>query len=59
MSRKSNPEPLVRAVDRAQHWVSLVDWSTMETAVAQLDPANALVPPDEADERGLLLRDPT
>lgn len=27
-------------------------------AVAQLEGTNALVPPDEADEQGLILRDP-
>jgi hypothetical protein len=58
LSRQGSPDPLMRVIDRAQHWVSLVDWSTMESALAQLEQTNALVPPDEADERGLILRDP-
>lgn len=58
ISRQGNPEPPLRAVERAQRWSSLVDWSTMERALAQLDRANALVPPDEAEEQGLALLDP-
>ena len=58
LSRQGNPEPLIRAIDRAQRWTSLVDWSTMDAALAQLRETNALVPPEEADERGLILRDP-
>jgi hypothetical protein len=58
LSRQSNPEPLVRAIDRAQRWASLVDWSTMDAALAQLRETNALVPSEEADESGLILRDP-
>jgi len=58
MSRQGNPEPLLRAVERAQRWSSLVDWTTLPGAVAQLEGTNALVPPDEADEQGLILRDP-
>lgn len=58
MSRQSNPTPLLRMADRAQHWSSLVDWSTMPQALSQLERSNALVPPDEAEEQGLLLLDP-
>lgn len=58
MSRQANPEPLLRMADRAQRWSSLVDWSTMPRAIAQLEATNALVAPDKAEERGLLLRDP-
>jgi hypothetical protein len=58
MSRQSNPLPLLRMADRAQEWASLVDWSTMRDAVAQLTKSNALVAPDDAEERGLLLLDP-
>ena len=59
MSRRSNPEPLLRMADRAQQWASFVDWSTMRRAQAQLQRSNALVAPDEAEERGLILLDPT
>jgi hypothetical protein len=58
LSRRDNPEPLLRAIERAQRWSSLVDWSTLEVATAQLAQTNALVPSDEAEERGLILRDP-
>jgi Fic/DOC family len=37
MSRQENPEPLLRAVDRAQRWSSLVDWSTMDEVMVQLE----------------------
>ena len=58
MSRQGNPEPLLRAVDRAQRWSSLIDWSTMPRALVQLEQTYALVPPEDAEERGLILRDP-
>jgi hypothetical protein len=58
MSRQANPEPLLRMTDRAQRWSSLVDWSSMPRATAQLEACNALVAPDEAEERGLILLDP-
>jgi hypothetical protein len=58
LSRQGKPEPLIRAVERAQRWSSLVDWSTMPAAMSQLAQTNALVAPDEADEMGLVLRDP-
>jgi hypothetical protein len=58
LSRQANPEPLLRAIERAQRWSALVDWSTLEMATAQLAQTNALVPSEEAEERGLILRDP-
>jgi hypothetical protein len=58
MSRQANPEPLLRMADRAQRWASLVDWATMDLALDQLRGSNALVAPDEAEARGLTLRDP-
>ena len=58
MSRQANPKPLLRMADRAQRWASLVDWSTMPRAREQLERSNALVASDEAEERGLVLRDP-
>lgn len=58
LNRQRNPEPLLRAIDRTQRWCSLVEWSTLPATIAQLESTNALVLPDEADERGLLLRDP-
>jgi hypothetical protein len=58
MSRQANPEPLLRMGDRAQRWASLIDWSTMARATAQLEDCNALVAPEEAEERNLVLLDP-
>lgn len=58
LSRQGNREPLIRAIERAQRWTSLVDWSTMDATLAQLRETNALIPPDEAEESGLILRDP-
>lgn len=58
MSRQANPRPLLRMAERAQRWASLVDWSAMQPALVQLRRTNALVPPDEAEEQGLILRDP-
>jgi hypothetical protein len=58
LSRQDNPEPLLRAIERVQRWSSLVDWSTLGVASAQLAQTNALVPSDEAEEQGLILRDP-
>jgi hypothetical protein len=58
LSRQGKPGPLLRAMERAQRWSSLVDWSTLEVAAAQLAQTNALVPSDEAEEQGLILRDP-
>lgn len=58
LSRQRDPTPLLKTVERAQRWTSLVDWASVDIAVAQLRQTNALVPPDEADERGLILLDP-
>lgn len=58
MSRQSNPRPLLRMAERVQEWASRVDWSSLRGAVSQLERTNALVPPDEAEERGLVLLDP-
>ncbi|MBA3865344.1 MAG: Fic family protein [Solirubrobacterales bacterium] len=58
MSRQGNPTPVLRMVDRAQRWSSLVDWSSLDAAAADLARTNALVHPDESEERGLILLDP-
>lgn len=58
MSRQANPTPLLRMVDRAQRWAALVDWPSLDAAVADLEASDALVHPDEAEERNLILRDP-
>ncbi len=58
LSRQANPEPLLKMAERAQRWSSLVDWSNMSRALRHLERTNALVAPDEAEERGLVLLDP-
>jgi hypothetical protein len=59
MSRQGNPAPLLATVERVQRWASLIDWSEMGAAVAQLEATNALVPADEAEAAGVILRDPS
>jgi Fic/DOC family protein len=58
MSRQEKPTPLLRMVDRVQRWAALVDWSGRDSAFADLGASNALVHPDEAEERNLILLDP-
>lgn len=58
LSRRRDPGPLLRMADRAQRWSSLLDWSAMDRALPQLEATNALVPPDEAEEAGVVLLDP-
>lgn len=58
MSRNANPRPLVRMLDRAQRWVSLVDWSDRGRVLEQLRRSNALVTPDQANDENLRLMDP-
>lgn len=58
LSRQGEPQALLRMVDRAQRWASLVDWSSVASAIEQLERTNALVAPDESDASGLVLKDP-
>ena len=58
MSRQGNPEPLLHAIEQVQRWASLVDWSTMTRAIEQLEKTNALLLPEEAEEKGAILLDP-
>ncbi len=58
MSRQRNSRPLLRMVERAQRWSSLIDWSNMDSTIEQLEATNALVPSDEAEEQGQILLDP-
>ncbi len=59
LTRNGNPAPLVRLVDRAQLWAAEVDWSSLESARADLERTNALLTSAEADERGVVLRLPS
>lgn len=58
MSRRRDATPLLRMVERAQRWAALIEWTSMDLAVSQLESTNALLSPEEADEFGRLLRDP-
>ncbi len=59
LSRQGNPNPPVRVGERLQRWASLVDFSTFDTALGQMEDTNALVPSDQAEAEGLILRDPS
>ena len=58
MSRLSAPGALIKALARAQAWAGGVDWSSMASAETDLKRTNALLTPEEADERGVILRTP-
>ena len=58
LSRNANPEPLIRVADRAQLWSHQVDWSTLDTARADLERTHALLTSLEADELGVRLHLP-
>ncbi len=55
LSRNGDPRPLVRVLDFAQRYAAAIDWSDLDTAKGMLARTNALVPPDEAEEKGLRL----
>jgi fido (protein-threonine AMPylation protein) len=56
MSRLESPRALIRMLDRSQEWAAGVDWSSLASAEADLGRTNALLTPEEADERGVILR---
>jgi hypothetical protein len=58
MSRLSAPGALIKVLARAQAWAGGVDWSSMASAETDLKRTNALLTPEEADERGVILRTP-
>jgi Fic/DOC family len=58
LSRQSNPGPLLKVGERLLRWASLIDFSSFESALAGMDDTNALVPSDQAEAEGLILRDP-
>jgi Fic family protein len=59
LSRLGAPAPLIRALARAQAWSSEVDWSSMASALADLQRTNALLRRVEAEEQGVILRRPS
>jgi fido (protein-threonine AMPylation protein) len=59
LSRTRHPAALVRVADRAQAWTYEVDFSTLESARADLEATNALLTPEDAGARGAILRLPS
>ncbi len=58
LSRNANPEPLLRAIDRAQRWAAAMPWTGHDRVLAAMDSTNALVDPDRADAGDVHLLDP-
>lgn len=58
LSRNGDPGPLIRVLDYAQRYASLVPWQELRDAERVLAETNAFVTPEEADETGARLRLP-
>ncbi len=58
LSRSGNPGPLHRMLAFAQDVSRRVDWSSYDAARQDLEEANALLTPDEAEDTGRRLRLP-
>jgi hypothetical protein len=58
LSRNDEPGPLIRVLDYAQRYASLVPWQDLRDAERVLTETNAFVTPEEADESGARLRLP-
>ncbi|HTZ63247.1 MAG TPA: Fic family protein [Solirubrobacteraceae bacterium] len=56
MSRLTAPTALIRVLARAQEWSGSIDWSSMSSAMTDLERTHALLTPAEAEERGVILR---
>lgn len=59
LSHNGNPRPLVRALDFAQEYATVIDWSDLRAAERMLEETNALVEPELAEERGVRLQMPS
>lgn len=59
LSHQGDTSPLMRVGERLQRWASLVDFSTFDSALARMEDTNALVPSEQAEAEGLILRDPS
>ena len=55
LTANARPDALVATLAFAQRWTSLIDWSSLESARADLDRTNALLDPAEAEQEGLRL----
>ena len=58
LSLNGNPQPIVRTLDFAQRWVTAIQWRDLDGTRHELDGCNALMDPNDADERGMRLRLP-
>ncbi|MGO9322332.1 MAG: Fic family protein [Solirubrobacteraceae bacterium] len=56
MSRLASANALIRVLARAQEWAAGVNWSSMAVAAVDVERTNALLTPEEAEERGVILR---
>jgi Fic/DOC family len=59
MSRRADPTPLIRVLDRAQDFCAQLDWTDLGRAETQLRAAHAFDTPVEADAAGVILRLPS
>ena len=55
LTANARPDALVATLAFAQRWTSLIDWSSLELARADLERTNALLDPAEAEQEGLRL----
>jgi hypothetical protein len=55
LTTNARPDALVATLAFAQRWTSLIDWSSLESARADLERTNALLDPAEAEQEGLRL----
>ncbi len=58
LSRQDRPDLFVTYLDRVRRWTARMDWSTLAIARDLLERTNAFVDANDAEERGLQLRDP-
>lgn len=59
LSRQDRPDLCVAYLDRIRRWTTHMDWSTLTVARRLLESTNAFVDPNDAEDRGLHLLDPT
>lgn len=55
LTANARPDALVATLAFAQRWTSLIDWSSLASARADLERTNALLDPVEAEQEGLRL----
>jgi Fic/DOC family protein len=58
LSTNAWPEPIIRTLVFAQHYVAAIPWNNFDAARAALRRTNAFVRPEEGDEKGIRLRIP-